>query len=309
MGGDTLPTGLSLVASASRVATGSPVTLSGMLSNPDGGCVPTGSVAIHQLDPTDAETIVGIVALGGDLGFTIDVHPSSVGTYSYWATWDGDATHEAATSAQRDVAVGAPTSLSLTASASTVVFGHSVTLRSTLTGSTGSPTVAFYRIVGGTRTKIGHAVADGHGVATLKITPARNASYRAKFAGNDALAPSASGRVGVDVRVVVVGSMVRYDAFKDGVAIYDCCKAFYRFLVKPKHPGGIVTVSVQYRAGGRWHDLPSQVDTFKLGPDGTDQIFLNVAGGKGYAFRVRSHFASDGDHLGAWSSYVHFRFR
>jgi Bacterial Ig-like domain (group 3)/FG-GAP-like repeat len=310
MGGDMLPTGLSLVASASRVATGSVVALSGTLSNPDGGCALTsGTVTIHQRDPNDVETIVGTVPLDGDLGFTIDVHPSTVGTYSYSATWDGDATHEAATSPERDVAVGAPTSLSLTASASTVVFGHAVTIRSTLTGSTGSPTIAFFRIVDGNRTKIGDAVADSDGVATLKIKPARNASYQAIFAGNDVLAPSASGHVAVDVRVVVVGSMVKYAAFKDGVAIYDCCKAFYRFLVKPKHPGGIVRVSVQYRAGGHWHDLPSQVDTFKLGPDGTDQIFLHVAGGKRYTFRVRSFFAGDGDHLGAWSTYVRFHFR
>jgi hypothetical protein len=103
--------------------------------------------------------------------------------------------------------------------------------------------------------------------------------------------------------------MVRYDAFKGGVAVYDCCKAFYRFLVRPRHPGGLVTVAVQYLSGGRWHELPSEIDTFKLGRDGTDQIFLHVAGGTGYTFRVRSHFASDDDHVGAWSTYVRFRFR
>jgi Bacterial Ig-like domain (group 3)/FG-GAP-like repeat len=310
MGGDTLPMDLSLVASASKVATGSSVTLSGTLSNPDGGCaLTTGTVTIHQRDPNDVTSVVDTVPLDGDLGFTIDVQPASVGSYTFWATWDGDATHEAATSANLDVAVGDPTSLSLTVSASTVVYGHAVTLRSTLTGSTGSPTISFYRIVDGVRTKLHDAVADGDGVATLTITPSRNASYQARFAGSTGLLPSSSPTREVDVRVVVVGSMVRYDAFKDGVAIYDCCKAYYRFLVKPKHPGGIVRVSVQYLAGGRWHALPSEIDTFKLGPDGTDQIFLHVAGGKGYRFRVRSHFAADGDHLGAWSPYVRFRFR
>src|SRR5262249_6305537 len=69
VGGDKLPTGLGLVASASRVATGSLVTLSGSLSNPGGGCVPTGSVVIHQRDPNDVETVVDTVPLGGDLSF------------------------------------------------------------------------------------------------------------------------------------------------------------------------------------------------------------------------------------------------
>jgi Bacterial Ig-like domain (group 3)/FG-GAP-like repeat len=308
-GGDRLPTGLSLIASASRVTFGSGVTLSGTLSSPDGGCTPTGTVAIHQRDPNDGETIIDTVPLDADLGFTVDVHPSSVGTYTYWATWDGDATHDAATSANREVAVGIPTSLNLTTSASKVVFGHTVKLRATLAGSEGSPTIDFYRIVDGDKTKIGSASADPDGLATLTVEPSRNATYQARFAGNDGLFPSKSRTRTVDVRVVVVGSMVKYDALKDGVAVYDCCKAFYRFLVKPKHPGGIVRVAVRYLSGGSWHKLPSEVDTFKLGPDGTDQIFLNVAGGKGYTFRVRSHFASDGDHLGAWSTYVKFRFR
>jgi hypothetical protein len=310
LGSDKLPTSLSLVASASKVTTGSSVTLSGTLSNPDGGCALTsGTVTIHQRDPNDVESVVDTASLDGDFGFSIDVQPAGVGSYTYWATWVGDATHDAATSAERDVAVGDPTSLSLTVSASTVVYGHAVTLRSTLTGSTGSPTISFYRIVDGVKTKVHDAVADGDGFATLTITPSRNASYQARFVGSAGLLPSSSPTREVDVRVVVVGSMVRYDAFKDGVAIYDCCKAYYRFLVKPKHPGGIVRVSVQYLAGGRWHALPSEIDTFKLGPDGTDQIFLHVAGGRGYRFRVRSHFAADRDHLGAWSTYVRFRFR
>jgi hypothetical protein len=201
------------------------------------------------------------------------------------------------------------TSLRLTPSASTVEFGHSVTLRAELAGSVGSPTVRFFRFVDGTKTRIGSAVANENGVAKLAIEPSRNAAYRAVFAGNDDLIGSASGKVSVNVRVVVIGSMVHADARKGDLAIYDCCKAFYRFLVKPKHPGGIVTVAVQYLAGGRWHALPSEIDHFQLGSDGTDQIFLHVAGGTGYTFRVRSHFASDGDHVGAWSSYVRFRFR
>jgi hypothetical protein len=309
-GGQKLPTSLSLVASTASIAFGSSVTLSGALSNSAGGCVPGGSVTIHQRDPDDVETVVDTVPLAGDLTFSTDVVPPGAGSYSYWATWAGDGTHDAATSGERDVAVvKTATSLTLTTSTSVVVYGRSVTLRATLDGSSGAPSVDFYRIVGGTKTKIGSDVVNSDGVAKLAISPSRNASYQARFAGSGGLSSSASGTRTVSVRVVVVGSMVRADAVKGGVAIYDCCKAFYRFLVKPKHPGGIVRVAVQYLSGGTWHKLPAEVDTFKLGPDGTDQIFLHVAGGKGYTFRVRSHFATDGDHLGAWSTYVRFRFR
>jgi hypothetical protein len=267
-------------------------------------------VAIHRSGPVGGTVVVDTVPLGSDLTFTADVTPPSGGTYTYWATWAGDDTHTNATSSnvQIDVAKAA-TSLGLSASRRTVVFGNPVTLTATLHGVTNTPKVRFYRILGGTKTLIGAVNVDVHGVATLKIAPSRNASYQARFPGGAGTLPSTSPKRSVDVRVVVVGSTVKYAARRNGTAIYNCCKAFYHFAVKPKIPGGAVRVAVQYLAGGTWHKLPSAVDTFTLGSDGTDTIFLHVAGGKGYTFRVRSYFASDGAHLGAWSSYVRFRFR
>jgi hypothetical protein len=284
--------------------------LTGALSNPAGGCLRTGSVAIHRSGPVGGTVVVGTAPLDPDGSFSTDVTPPSGGTYTYWATWAGDETHDAATSPQVDVSVAkVATSLDLAISKQTVVFGNPVTLTATLHGVTTTPKVGFYRIIGGTKTLIASVHVDGGGVAHLKVTPGRNASYQARFLGGAGALPSASLRRSVQVRVVVVGSMVRPVIRSNDTAVYDCCKAFYHFLVEPKHPGGTVRVAVQYRSGRTWHLLPSEVDTFTLGSDGTDTIFLHVAGGKGYTFRVRSYFASDGDHLGAWSSYVLFRFR
>jgi hypothetical protein len=309
-GAEKLTTALSLAPSTSSIVYGDTVTLSGALSNPDGGCLRTGSVAIHRSGPVGGTVVVDTVPLGSDLTFTADVMPPSGGTYTYWATWAGDDTHTDATSSnvQIDVAKTA-TSLGLSASRRTVVFGNPVTLTATLHGVTNTPKVRFFRIVGATKTLIGAVNVDADGVARLKITPSRNASYQAVFPGGAGTLPSTSPKRSVDVRVVVVGSMVKYVDRRNGTAIYNCCKAFYHFVVKPKIPGGTVRVAVQYLAGGTWHKLPSAVDTFTLGSDGTDTIFLNVAGGKGYTFRVRSYFPPDGAHLGAWSSYVRFRFR
>ena len=305
-----LPTSLSLEPSATSIVYGATVTLTGALSNPAGGCLRTGSVAIHRSGPVGGTVVVGTVPLDPDGSFSTDVTPPSGGSYTYWATWAADDTHDAATSPQVDISVAkVATSLGLTISKQTVAFGNPVTLTATLHGVTTTPKVGFYRIVGGTKTLIGGVHVDGGGVAKLRITPGRNASYQARFLGGAGALPSASPQRSVQVRVVVVGSMVRPVARSNDTAVYNCCKAFYHFLVEPKHPGGTVRVVVQYRSGGTWHPLPSDVDTFTLGNDGTDTIFLHVAGGKGYTFRVRSYFASDGDHLGAWSSYVLFRFR
>ena len=309
-GGQKLATALSLAPSASSIVYGDTVTLSGALSDPDGGCLRTGSVVIHRSGPLGGTVVVDTVPLGSDLTFTTDVMPPSGGTYTYWATWAGDETHTAATSSDVQIDVAKTvTSLGLSASRRTVVFGNQVTLTATLHGVTNTPKVRFLRIVGASKTSIGAINVDADGVAMLKITPSRNASYQAVFPGGAGTLPSTSPKRSVDVRVVVVGSMVKYVHRRDDTAIYDCCKAFYHFVVKPKIPGGTVRVAVQYLAGGSWHKLPSAVDTFTLGSDGTDTIFLHVAGGKGYTFRVRSYFASDGAHLGAWSSFVRFRFR
>jgi Bacterial Ig-like domain (group 3) len=309
-GAEALPTSLSLEPSATSTVYGAPVTLTGALSNPAGGCLRTGSVAIHRSGPVGGTVGVGTVPLDPDGSFSTEVTPPSGGTHTYWATWAGDETHDAATSPQVDISVAkVATSLSLTISKQTVVFGNPVMLTAILHGVTTTPKVGFYRIVGGTKTLIGGVHVDGGGVAKLRITPGRNASYQARFLGGAGALPSASSQRSVQVRVVVVSSMVRPVARSNDTAVYNCCKAFYHFLVQPKHPGGTVRVAVQYRSGGRWHPLPSDVDTFTLGSDGTDTIFLHVAGGKGYTFRVRSYFASDGAHLGAWSSYVRFRFR
>ena len=309
-GGQKLTTSLSLAPSASSIVYGDTVTLSGALSNPDGGCLRTGSVVIHRSGPVGGTVVVDTVPLGSDLAFATDVVPPSGGTYSYWATWAGDDTHAAATSSDVQIDVAKTvTSLGLSASRRTVVFGSSVRLTATLHGVTNTPKVRFFRIVGATKTSIGAVNVGADGVATLKITPGRNASYQAVFPGGAGTLPSTSPKRSVDVRVVVVGSMVKYLDRRNGTAIYNCCKAFYHFVVKPTIPGGTVRVAVQYLAGGTWHVLPSDVDTFRLGSDGADTIFLHVAGGKGYTFRVRSYFPPDGAHLGAWSSYVKFRFR
>jgi len=309
-GAEMLPTSLSLEPSATSIVYGATVALTGALSNPDGGCLRTGSVAIQRSGPVGGTIVVGTVPLDPDGSFSTDVTPPSGGTYTYWATWAGDETHDAATSPHADISVAkVTTSLGMTISKQTVVFGNPVTLTATLHGVTNTPKVRFYRIVGGAKTLIGGVHVDGSGVAKLKITPGRNASYQARFLGDGGALPSASPQRSVLVRVVVVGSMVRPVDRSNDTAIYNCCKAFYHFVVQPMHPGGTVRVAVQYRSGGAWHRLPSAIDTFTLGSDGTDTIFLRVAGGKGYTFRVRSYFASDGDHLGAWSSYVLFRFR
>src|SRR6185295_18770257 len=122
-GTEKLPTSLSLEPSATSTAYGAPVTLTGALSNPAGGCLRSGSVAIHRSGPVGGTVVVGTVLLDPDGSFSSEVTPPSGGTYTYWATWAGDETHDAATSPQVDISVAkVATSLGLTISKQTVVF-------------------------------------------------------------------------------------------------------------------------------------------------------------------------------------------
>src|SRR4029077_7783404 len=139
--------------------------MTGALSNPAGGCLRTGSVTIHRSGPVGGTVVVGTAPLDPDGSFSTDVTPPSGGTYTYWATWAGDGSHDAATSPQVDISVArVATSLGLTTNRQTVVFGNPATLTAALHGVTSTPKVGFYRIVGGIATSIGAVRVDGGGV-------------------------------------------------------------------------------------------------------------------------------------------------
>jgi len=198
------------------------------------------------------------------------------------------------------------TSIALAINRSRLVYGDTATLTAHLKGGAGVRRIGFYALSGGHRRLLDTLRADAHGVAKLVVTPARNTTYVGAYAGTNTWAPSTSNQVTVKVAVRVSGHMTRYVSKKNGVAVYNCCRAFYFFKVAPNHAGKSVEVRVDYYQHG-WHSLGTQ--PFKLGKSSSAEIFIDVEGGIGYLFRTRACFPSDADHLGGCADYSLFRYR
>jgi hypothetical protein len=229
------------------------------------------------------------------------------GTASYFARYEGDATWAASKSAKVVVTVQKlATSIALNINRLHVVYGDTATLTAHLKGGSGVKRVGFYAISGGHRRLVDTVRANADGVAKLVVTPPRNTTYSAEYLGNATWARSASNQVQVKVAVRVAGQMTRFVSKKNGVAVYNCCRAYYAFKVAPNHAGNSVAVRVYYYQHG-WHSLGTQ--NFKLGKNSTAEIYINVKGGVGYLFRTRACFTGDADHLGGCADYSQFRYR
>ena len=119
---------ISLLAASSTVTYGNNVSLSGTLSVGSGE-----SVKIYN-----GTTLVDTVTTSTGGAFSKSISGLSVGTYSFTAVYEGDSTHSNVTSSAANVSVTKITStLSLSASSSSITYGNSVTLSGTLSLGSG----------------------------------------------------------------------------------------------------------------------------------------------------------------------------
>jgi VCBS repeat protein len=251
-------------------------------------------------------TLVGSVVATSPGRAVLPVSPRA-GTSSYYARYEGNDTWAASKSPK--VAVTAKklaTSIDLDINRSHVVFGDTATLNAHLRGGADVSRIGFYALSGGHRRLLDTVRADPRGIAKLIVTPSRNTTYIAAYAGTNTWTSSTSDQVNVKVAVRLSGQMTRFISKKKRVAVYNCCRAFYFFKVAPNHGGKSVAVRVEYYQHG-WQLLGTQ--NFKLGKNSSREIYINVTGGIGYLFRVRACFPGDADHLGGCADHALFRYR
>jgi hypothetical protein len=86
--------------------------------------------------------------------------------------------------------------------------------------------------------------------------------------------------------------------------VYACCTAYFYVKLKPIHPRLSWNARVQYYGRHAWRPLGS--DSYRFDANGGSGIYLSATAG--YRYRVRGHFAGDGDHLSATSAWNYFRF-
>jgi hypothetical protein len=301
-----LPAAVSLSASKTTMPVGKTVSLTGAVSSEGGGCLRTKSVTITRTKEGGATVTLGAADLKANGAFSFTDRPRKAGRYVYRATWDGDETHEPATSPRIRVrAQRLPASLSLAVSDTSIRFGKRVRLTATLKGPTGTPEVSFHAVVDGTRRLLDSVSVNAKGKARLEVRPRRHTTYVATYKGATNYEPASSTRRQVSVRAVVTGEMRHYRFREAGTAVYGCCRAYFWFSVAPAHPRAGVAVTVDVLFEGSWRRLGNE--TWRLRRDSTMEVFFDLAGGAGFRYRARACFPSDADHIGGCSPFASFR--
>jgi hypothetical protein len=292
---------LSLETSASAIVAGASATLRATLTGGDRPATITFSSVLDGV-----RTAVGAADVDDAGVASLTVSPAV--TTTYIATYAATPTARGAKSGTVTIEV-AKRLASLTLSAPAWInFGKRATLTADLNAGSTSKKVSFFRVVDGVKTLLGRVDTGTGGIATFQVAPGRNTKYVATFAGDATWSSATSATRTVRVRVVTTGRMVHFGHKTDGVAYYVCCRAYFAFEVAPNHAGDKVLVESQYLDGSTWKTFDGSSRSFTLQADSTQEIFTDIAGGKGFKFRIRACMATHPDHDGDCSAWVFFRF-
>jgi hypothetical protein len=195
----TAATKASLTASAAQVTSGQAVTFTASISPVSGSGVPTGSVKFN-----DGATQIGTGTLNSSGAATFITSSLSVGSHSVTAMYSGDTNFSASTSAAVPVTVSAPakvaTNTSLSASATQLTSGQSVTFTASVAPQSGTvvPTGSVAFLDGSSQ--IGMATLSG-GSASFSSTSLSVGSHAiaATYSGDSSYVASSSAAINVTV--------------------------------------------------------------------------------------------------------------
>ena len=293
---------LSLALSDDRIAVGQSSTLIATLV---GGDNPAQVAFFKVVDGVRTNIGSAAVGSGGRARFEISPQVST----AYVAKYAGSEVAKPSQSQKVTLTVNKRMS-SLSLKVPRIVdFGEIATLAATLTGGSGTRTVKFYAVtVTGTRKLLGSDAANASGVATFVVKPSKNSTYVAVYAGNASWA-RAEATGGLTVRVSTTGAMVHYSYKKDGVAVFDCCRAYFAFAVAPNHAGLRVRTESQYLTDSGWRSFDGSVSYFELRANSTYEIYTDIEGGDDFRFRIRACAPKHDDHAGSCSKWAGFRFQ
>jgi hypothetical protein len=199
-------------------------------------------------------------------------------------------------------------SISLDASRSRVVYGGSVRLSGHVTAISdpAGDTVSVYRrpSAGVARKLAGTALVDAEGNFSLTLTPERTFLYEAEWAGDEESLAALSGRESVGVQVRIQGRLYRFHHRSGGYKIYrPGTNPLYVVTVAPVHRDK-VGFRLQVKRNGEWRTYDTAA--FPLNADGVVGVVLRHLA-RGTPYRIKATFRSDGDHLGASTSWSYLK--
>jgi hypothetical protein len=198
--------------------------------------------------------------------------------------------------------------ISLDVSRNRIVYGRSVRLSGHVTAISdpAGDTVSIYRRTskGAPRTLVDTAFLDQDGNFSLTLKPDRTFLYEAEWAGDELSLAVVSGKKSVGVQVRLTGRLYRFDHTSGRYKIYRPGTApLYVATLAPVHRSEIY-FKLQVMRSGSWRAYASAA--FVPDADGVVGVVLRGLT-RGTPYRIRAKFPSDGDHVGATTSWSYLK--
>ncbi|WP_344049658.1 hypothetical protein [Planotetraspora silvatica] len=304
---------LTLVGTSST-ALGKKVSITGTLSlgvgKPPAGTKVT--VVRSLAGSTSTAKFTASVAANG--GFTVTDTPKAVGAYTYSAVYAGDAGRAPAQATRKVTITRIPTSLTLTANASTYNYGGSAKVTAHLGTTYTGRTLSIYAQAYGSTTKklLKKAKVDSHGNLAVSSALTRSTTFSAVFAGDVRYAPVTVTRK-VHTRARVSASLSGFYSSK----YYGSTK--YRVYhhthtldvsvtVAPNKKGQCVKLQIQEYYQGGWHSSLT-TGCGKLTSTSAIRGHLGLSQATGGRYRVRAYYVqggSDTSNVSTYGSWLYF---
>jgi hypothetical protein len=272
-------------------------------------------VDVAETRPDLTTTDLGLATVQSDGTYSVTSEAlSQLGSYTFTATWAGDAAHTGSQATVISPVRGA-TVTTLATSATTVVYGHTVTLTAHLTGAPGG-VVAIHRNAGGILSVVASGRVNTGGTFAFTAHPSQNTTFWATYGGDATHAPSQSGVHAVTVKPILSTVLSGWYGTSGGYRLYhyhsSCASAgtgcpVYTIKFTPSNPGHIVYAVTQIATSSGWKDAAKLQGT--LGPKSTAAIRLRYYSTSviGHNTRIQAVFTAGPKFGGTVSGFSYFR--
>ena len=291
--------------------------LNGQLSFSEGASSAGATVHLTGTDPLGSETPLPDATVAADGTFQIDAIPTLRGTYTYTATFDGNAGRGGSTDTFQQDVTGHPGRVTVAVSKRLVPYGSRVTVTAHLVAGEPHGTVSIWKTpAGGTKRLLISGPVDDNGDLATTLALKRNTGFTATFAGDDLTEPDTSPKVSVGVRALVTGSMQGGYATSSGYRLYhftsSCPRSGrgcprYATTVRPNHAGDCVRFTLQVRVRGAWRTaLHTRCTRLNRRSKKTLTLIYGNQNIIGIPIRVRAEFNGDATNQAAvarWSKF------
>jgi hypothetical protein len=210
-------------------------------------------------------------------------------------------------------------SLSVKASASTVLAGHAVTITAHLGTASANRSVSIYKTpVGGSATLVTTGTVNSNGNLAVTVHPTVTTAYTALWSGDASHTQTTSSATTVKVRLIAHAAAKGSYRTVNGVHLYhyarSCTGSSHtgcpRFLTSstPLIPGHQINLVVQAKtASGSWRTVLT--GSHSTGSDGKLLVIIYYTNRAviGISQRIRFTYPNDSGHLGHTSAWVQYR--